>query len=128
MSVSLAALSLTPCKQLRDLWFAEIAKSETGETRLDALSWLSKATLDIIGLAGAFDLSYRLTSCFSHLNSSSAGFNYDFDALNPQSEQNELNKAFSVIFNTTTTPRVLALLQGFFPPARLIVCLSSVVS
>lgn len=126
MSVSLAALSLTPCKQLRDLWFAEIAKSETGQTRLDALSWLSKATLDIIGLAGAFNLSY-LTSCFSHLNSSSPGFNYDFGALNPQSEQNELNKAFGVIFNTTTTPRILALLQGFFPPARLIVCLSSLV-
>ena len=37
--------------QLRDKWTAEIAK--TGQTtRIDVLSWLSKATLDIIWLAG----------------------------------------------------------------------------
>jgi hypothetical protein len=37
--------------QLRDLWLKEIAKNGS-KGRIDVLSWLSKTTLDIIGLAG----------------------------------------------------------------------------
>lgn len=50
--------------QLRDLWSAEITKAKSGTTakhvtesghaQVEVLSWLSKATLDIIGLAGVF--------------------------------------------------------------------------
>ncbi|TFK67144.1 cytochrome P450 [Pluteus cervinus] len=45
--------------QLRDAWAVEIAK-QGGSGKIEALGWLSKATLDIIGLAG---------------------FSYDFDNL-----------------------------------------------
>jgi hypothetical protein len=39
--------------QLRDIWAAESSK-QGGSGRIDALSWLSKATLDVIGLAGVY--------------------------------------------------------------------------
>jgi hypothetical protein len=38
--------------QLRDIWLAQ-SDENGGSYRTDVLSWLSKATLDIIGLAGA---------------------------------------------------------------------------
>jgi hypothetical protein len=37
--------------QLRDIWRAEIAKQEE-RTPIDILPWLSRLTLDVIGLAG----------------------------------------------------------------------------
>lgn len=37
--------------KLRDIWISKISKSGK-PTRIDALSWLSRATLDIIGVAG----------------------------------------------------------------------------
>lgn len=37
--------------KLRDIWISKISKSNK-PTRIDALSWLSRATLDIIGVAG----------------------------------------------------------------------------
>ena len=40
--------------QLRDIWATEVAKQGEGAVRIDALSWLSKTTLDVIGLAGAY--------------------------------------------------------------------------
>ncbi|EPQ51721.1 cytochrome P450 [Gloeophyllum trabeum ATCC 11539] len=62
--------------QLRDIWLAQIPAS--GEPAMfDALSWLSRMTLDVIG---------------------QAGFGYDFNALNPDSTPNELNQAFATIF------------------------------
>jgi hypothetical protein len=39
--------------QLRDIWAAESSK-QGGTGRIDVLSWLSKATLDVIGLAGVY--------------------------------------------------------------------------
>jgi len=39
--------------QLRDIWAAESSK-QGGTGRIEILSWLSRATLDIIGLAGVF--------------------------------------------------------------------------
>ncbi|KAL4261304.1 Cytochrome P450 superfamily protein [Pleurotus pulmonarius] len=81
--------------QLRDVWAAETAKE--GSARIDVLSWLSRMTLDVIGLAG---------------------FNYKFDAL--VGEPNELNQAFSTIFQASTKFEVFPLLQAFFPPFRLI--------
>ena len=38
--------------QLRDMWLIEIQKSRRDRTELDVFSWLNRATLDIIGLAG----------------------------------------------------------------------------
>jgi hypothetical protein len=39
-------------KKLRDIWASEIEQNDDKPTRIDVLSWLSKATLDVIGLAG----------------------------------------------------------------------------
>ena len=39
--------------QLRDRWLAVIAKAGGDQAEVDGLSWLSKATLDIIGLTGS---------------------------------------------------------------------------
>ncbi|KAF8190224.1 cytochrome P450 [Mycena galopus ATCC 62051] len=83
--------------QLRDIWAAQVAKSD-GVARLEVLSWLSKATLDIIGLAG---------------------FNYKIDALGTDeatAPSNELVQAFEAVFDTGfTVPRFL---QMEFPLLR----------
>ncbi|KAJ3556986.1 hypothetical protein NM688_g1720 [Phlebia brevispora] len=84
--------------ELRDCWASEIAKS--GEyARIDVLLWLGRTTLDVIGLAG---------------------FNYKFDALNPNGKVNELNEAFTNIFSTAQNMQFLNLLQAFIPPLRLL--------
>lgn len=85
--------------QLRDLWGAEVAKAGGVSAQVEALSWLSRATLDIIGLAG---------------------FGYTFDALNPAGEVNELNEAFSTLFTPAGRDRFFGFLQATFPPLRLI--------
>ncbi|GLB35567.1 putative cytochrome p450 [Lyophyllum shimeji] len=66
--------------QLRDIWAADNAE-HGGTSRVEILSWLSRTTLDIIGLAG---------------------FNYSFDALNENHEMNELNAAFATLFHAGT--------------------------
>ncbi|KAG5639166.1 hypothetical protein H0H81_006070 [Sphagnurus paluster] len=74
------ALLISLIEKLRDIWAAENAR-EGGTSQIDALSWLSRATLDIIGLAG---------------------FNYHFDALSGDPEKNELNEAFATMFKAGT--------------------------
>lgn len=85
--------------QLRDVIAAEIAK-KGDVARLDVLSWISKTTLDIIGLAG---------------------FNYAFNALDPDGPVNELSEAFGAIFSASHDSRFLNMLQAFIPPLRVIV-------
>ncbi|KAG6819747.1 hypothetical protein H0H93_009047 [Arthromyces matolae] len=71
-------------QQLRDKWSAEIAK-HNGDARVDAFSWINRATIDVIGLAG---------------------FNYNFDALGEASEMNELRAAFGVLMSAFQTSPV----------------------
>jgi len=61
------------------------------------LSWLGRTTLDIIGLAG---------------------FNYEFNALNVNEKPNELNEAFSTIFNMESGITFTAILHELFPILR----------
>ncbi|KAJ6457452.1 cytochrome P450 [Mycena vitilis] len=82
--------------ELREILAAQTAKS--GVIRVDILSWLSKATLDIIGLAG---------------------FNYNFNSLASEN-QTELAAAFSTIFYAGTRVNVLRILQMRFPVFRFI--------
>ncbi|KAJ7435983.1 cytochrome P450 [Mycena galericulata] len=84
--------------QLRDIWAAHAAING-GVSRVDVLSWLSKATLDIIGLAG---------------------FNYEINALGtPDTEiQDELAKAFEDLVTAETEITFSNLLQHTFPPLR----------
>ncbi|KAF4578374.1 hypothetical protein EYR36_000181 [Pleurotus pulmonarius] len=81
--------------ELRDVWASQIG--ENGSAQIDALSWMSRTALDVIGLAG---------------------FNYKFDAL--IGEPNELSQAFSTVFQSGVKFEIFSLLQNFFPPLRLI--------
>ncbi|KAJ6457098.1 cytochrome P450, partial [Mycena vitilis] len=69
--------------------------------RVDILSWLSKATLDIIGLAG--------TPCF----------NYNFNSLASEN-QTELAAAFSTIFYAGMRVDALRMFKARFPVFRAI--------
>ncbi|KAL5478249.1 hypothetical protein ACEPAI_2433 [Sanghuangporus weigelae] len=83
--------------QLRDIWKSEVmAESEKAENGkiIEVLSWLSRTTLDVIGLAG---------------------FDYHFDSLNVHQEPGELNKAFATLFHADGSFGILQLLQAFFP-------------
>ncbi|KAJ7494429.1 cytochrome P450 [Mycena galericulata] len=82
--------------ELRDVWAVQAANSN-GAARVDVLSWLSKATLDIIGLAG---------------------FNYNFNNLS--SENSELGAAFSVIFRSGMQMSLVRMLQTWIPSLRVI--------
>ncbi|OSD00673.1 cytochrome P450 [Trametes coccinea BRFM310] len=84
--------------ELRDVWAAEL--EEKGEpTRINVVRGLSKMTLDVIGLAG---------------------FNYEFNALNPVGKPNELAKAFEEIFTFPDKIPILLILQNFFPVFNII--------
>ncbi|KAJ7215641.1 cytochrome P450 [Mycena rebaudengoi] len=69
--------------QLRDAWSREIKSAAPGDrkysARIDITEWVRRATLDIIG---------------------HAGFNYQFNALEPQGKPHELNQAFVDIFHS----------------------------
>ncbi|KAJ3740505.1 cytochrome P450 [Lentinula detonsa] len=62
--------------EMRDIWKAQIATEGVGE--IDPVEWLSKVTVDIIGLTG---------------------FNYHLDALN-DGQTNALNEAFKTMFHS----------------------------
>ncbi|KAJ6586473.1 cytochrome P450 [Mycena vulgaris] len=82
---------------LRDIWAAQAAQSG-GIARVDILSWLSKATLDIIGLAGMCLLFHVM--------------------LSPTDMPDELSAAFEVLFRTQTDFSLLQAIQIFFPIFR----------
>ncbi|KAJ6528643.1 cytochrome P450 [Mycena vulgaris] len=83
--------------QLRDLWASEAAQNG-GVAHVEAVSWLNKATLDIIGLAG---------------------FNHDVNALGAKSGQkaDELAAAFDTLTGNDRFT-LLRVLRFFFPPLR----------
>ncbi|KAJ7082621.1 cytochrome P450 [Mycena belliarum] len=85
--------------QLREIWVAEAAKGG-GVARIEAISWLSKATLDIIGLAG---------------------FNYEINALGARAGDapDELVEAFEAMFHTEPHGHnVLRFIQSRIPLLR----------
>ncbi|KAJ6564735.1 cytochrome P450 [Mycena capillaripes] len=81
--------------QLRDIWATQGATTG-GVARVEVLSWLSKATLDIIGLAG---------------------FNYKIDALGADEDAapNELAEAFEALFAAETGFSLVRFIQTRFP-------------
>ncbi|KAJ7839965.1 cytochrome P450 [Mycena olivaceomarginata] len=85
--------------QLRDIWAAQVAKSDGGVARIEVLSWLNKATLDIIGLAG---------------------FNYKVDALGTEegATPNELTQAFDALFARESSFSFMSFLQMRYPILR----------
>jgi hypothetical protein len=87
--------------QLRDVWMDMV--KETGSNRVNVLQWLTKMTLDVIGLAG---------------------FNYHFNSLNNNGERNELNEAFEALFKTQDTLPILPIIASLIPALRVLVRLS----
>ncbi|KIM28541.1 hypothetical protein M408DRAFT_23593 [Serendipita vermifera MAFF 305830] len=82
--------------ELRDVLNEQIAASAIPPT-VDMAEWLSRTTLDIIGLAG---------------------FNYDFSTLRQGKEGSELSASFHR-FNSETQSPIVMLLKGFIPPLRI---------
>ncbi|KAG8908285.1 hypothetical protein FRB99_007818 [Tulasnella sp. 403] len=77
--------------ELRDIWIDEIGDTEVV---LNTHMWLTRAALDIIGLAG---------------------FDYDFDSLQ-RGETDELGRALIELFSPTSTRmELLGILQDLFP-------------
>ncbi|KAJ7506052.1 cytochrome P450 [Mycena galericulata] len=85
--------------QLRDIWAEEIAGEPNGVARINVLSWASKMTLDAIG---------------------QAGFNYQFNALDPAGEPSELNNIFNRLFHGPRSKigTALLLVQAMVPIMR----------
>lgn len=112
-----------PVTQLRDKWASEIRKEGSGG-RIEVLSWLSKMTLDVIGLAGMI-LSLHRKSRIVHLPSlRPLGFGYTFNALSDK--KSALNDAFSAVFESATDVTLILVLRTMFKVLRFIVRLFSV--
>ncbi len=91
-------------EELKDRWMGLIQehaikdsqKDPTG-LRLDVCHWVSRATFDVIGLAGAFLSSLCIIpSAYGVHLVLSSGFDYHFNAI--QNEDNELFKAYKDMF------------------------------
>ncbi|KAG9128434.1 hypothetical protein FRC07_012542 [Ceratobasidium sp. 392] len=84
--------------KLRDIWLNIIKSHPEGATVIDVLPWLSRATLDIIGVAG---------------------FDYHFNSLDEE-DKDELSKAFMRVFEAGQHFNLLTILRSAIPITRLI--------
>ena len=109
---------------MRDIWSREIVK-QNGVARNDSLPWMSRTTLDVIGLAGEF--SY-LPFVVLFLTMESSGFNYKFNALSGDPENNELMKAFSTMFKAGQKPSVIPALRVMYPILSFLVRIGIVIT
>lgn len=82
--------------ELRDVWMRDIEKHGQSAA-VNVLNGLSRMTLDVIGLAG---------------------FNYKFNALAEGEESNELNKAFSKVFESNVQMSLIPFIRAFIPFLR----------
>ncbi|KAL5478248.1 hypothetical protein ACEPAI_2432 [Sanghuangporus weigelae] len=93
--------------RMRDVWetdtIAENRNTKEVWTNFEVLSWMSRATLDIIGLAG---------------------FHHDFNSLGGlderESRSDSLNDAISLLLRSGDLPGFLTLLKASFPIFRII--------
>lgn len=95
--------------QLRDCLLAEVSKNGGVSAQVDAHLWLSRATLDIVGLAG---------------------FGSDFESLTLAGKNNELSKAMVTLFIAPRArgTQIIAFLQATSPLLRLIVRFSALLA
>ncbi|KAF9236876.1 cytochrome P450 [Melanogaster broomeanus] len=89
--------------QLRDVVSSEISKDPAASTTgacIDIVPWLTRTTLDAIGLAG---------------------FNYNFNALNANENPSQLHEAFTAVLDAVPAEfSIFPALQAWIPPLRLI--------
>ncbi|EJD39039.1 hypothetical protein AURDEDRAFT_171835 [Auricularia subglabra TFB-10046 SS5] len=90
LSVGLLTLHSAHVRDMTEIFVEKAAKNMCieagGSVRLNAIEWLSKATLASIG---------------------KAGFDYDFDTLNEHAPKNELAEAFDKVFRADESPGVI---------------------
>jgi hypothetical protein len=87
---------------------------------VDAYSWLCKATLDIIGLAGVcYDWNIYIGPCLLHR---ATGFGYKFNALSLDVKHNEFGEAFTTLIRTLMNGGILETLRDRVPALQFIVC------
>lgn len=86
--------------ELRTMWNAELEK-HGAPARIDVHAGLSRATLDVIGLAG---------------------FNYELGSLSVDGSTNELNSAFAVMFQALSGSQIsfIRMLKAYIPLLRVI--------
>ncbi|KAJ7501076.1 cytochrome P450 monooxygenase [Mycena galericulata] len=89
---SLTSFFLDKSLELRDIWTRQVV-SDSEATRVEVLSWLSKMTLDVIGLSG---------------------FGYQFDSLDPDGPPSKIHEAFARIMDSPSAAR-----QGILRHAQL---------
>lgn len=99
--------------ELRDKWFQLLDTPPTREegTEIDVCHWISRATFDVIGLAGEIFLAWCIRR-----NDRSTGFDYHFDAI--QNESDELFSAYKEMFETAVSQQkdeIRTLLGIYFP-------------
>ncbi|KAF8838981.1 cytochrome P450 [Paxillus ammoniavirescens] len=97
----LTGIFVTKAIRLRDFWLSEIANPGDG-ARLEIMSWISRTTIDVIGLAG---------------------FNYDIDVLSVTEKPNELNVALATVSRAMDKLEfdILLALQAWIPLPRFII-------
>ncbi|KAF8750444.1 cytochrome p450 [Rhizoctonia solani] len=86
---NLLPIFIAKSNQLRDIWMDKLHDKPAGET-IEVLSWLTRATLDIIGLAG---------------------FGYDFRSLEDE-DKDELSKAYTELFNSNINISPFIIIKG----------------
>ncbi|KAG8735670.1 hypothetical protein FRC10_010286 [Ceratobasidium sp. 414] len=84
--------------ELRDIWLDMMKGSSQGSAVINVLPWLTRATLDIIGVAG---------------------FDYHFNSL-ANEDEDELAKAFAKIFQAGQELTPSSFLKNFIPGLRLL--------
>ncbi|KAJ7599880.1 cytochrome P450 [Mycena floridula] len=85
--------------QLRDILLSEVTKLNEKTGTIDIHPWLNRAALDMIGLAG---------------------FNYDFDTLNPDRPPNEINMAVSALLTAGNGQKLGDIIHHLVPWTRII--------
>lgn len=96
--------------ELRDKWSELLDKPPTSEEgiEVDVCHWISRATFDVIGLAGEIFLGWRVQE-----SNGSAGFDYHFNAI--QNESDELFSAYKEMFEFAQSNGVRTILGVYFP-------------
>lgn len=96
--------------ELRDKWSELLDNPPTGEgsIEIDVCHWISRATFDVIGLAGETFLRW----CIQQINRST-GFDYHFNAI--QNESDELFSAYKDMFEIAQGSAIRMLLGVYFP-------------
>lgn len=96
--------------ELRDTWSELLDKPPTREEgiEIDVCHWISRATFDVIGLAGEIFLGWRRQQ-----SNRPAGFDYHFNAI--QNESDELFSAYKEMFEIAQGSAIRTVLGIYFP-------------